>query len=434
MRPISTVTDSGNFTGATAHGSVDGTAPDTGDYWNGTDNATSVLEVLLDDLSGTPPGSGTCTVSIYEAESDTDVAPASGGGSPTYDIEVYEGATQRASRAGITATESTFTLDSALTFTASSITNWADVRVRFTSNGAGGSPANRRGVAASYIEISTPDASLDADVPTNVATVALTAQTATVASADNVTASTAAIALTGQTASVGSEQNVTANTATLALTAETAGVTLDNNVDANTASLALTAHQAQIAYNINIATASASIALTAEPVDINYGANADTALKRASAIGIAPVVQVFPVPDGAIDTVADRQHTAGVYRLATEDAPGIAANTASVALVGETAEIAYDVNINANTASIALTAQTSLIAINGNVNTNTSTIVLVGEQAEVASAGNVEIAANVATLVLVGRTASINEPSVTNTLGMAYNLAVNAALDLTKDG
>ena len=67
MRPISTVTDEGNYTGATAHGSVDGTAPDTGDYWNGNDNQDDVLEVLLTDLSGSTPDSGTCTVSIYEA-------------------------------------------------------------------------------------------------------------------------------------------------------------------------------------------------------------------------------------------------------------------------------------------------------------------------------------------------------------------------------
>jgi len=93
MRPISTITDGGNYTGASAHGSVDGTAPDTGDYWNGNDSQTDVLEVLLTDLSATPPDDGTCTVSIYETVSDTDVAPAAAGSSVTYDIEVYDGAT-----------------------------------------------------------------------------------------------------------------------------------------------------------------------------------------------------------------------------------------------------------------------------------------------------------------------------------------------------
>ena len=87
MRPISTITDAGNFTGPSAHGSVDGTAPDTGDYWNGNDNAVNVLEVLLTDLSGSVPGSGTCTVSVYQVQSDGGVAPVAGGKAPTYSIK-----------------------------------------------------------------------------------------------------------------------------------------------------------------------------------------------------------------------------------------------------------------------------------------------------------------------------------------------------------
>ena len=158
MRPISTASDGGNFTGATAHGSLDGTAPDTGDYWYGSDSGTVAVEVLLTDLSATEPGSGTCTVSVYQAEVDGGSAPSSGGGVPTYDIEVYEATTQRAVRSGIAATESTFTLDNALTFAASAITDWSDVRVRFTSIGNGGGP-NARGSAASYVDIVTPDVS-----------------------------------------------------------------------------------------------------------------------------------------------------------------------------------------------------------------------------------------------------------------------------------
>ena len=164
MVPISTVTNEGTFTGPSAHGSVDGTPPDTGDYWTGNDGETDVLEVLMTDLSATPPGSGTCTVSVYQAEADSNVAPASGGGSPTYDIRVMEGATERAARTGIGATESAFTLDNALTFAASAITNWADVRVRFTSIAHGGGP-NARAVAASSIRISTPDYTPDLLLP-----------------------------------------------------------------------------------------------------------------------------------------------------------------------------------------------------------------------------------------------------------------------------
>jgi len=158
LRPISTITDQGNFTGATAHGSVDGAAPDTGDYWNGNDNQTDVLEVLLTDLSASSPAAGTATVSIYETVADTDVAPAAGGGSVTFDIEVYEGVTQRAVTTGLTPTDSTFTLNNSLTFAAADITDWSAVWVRITSVGTGGSPTGRRGMATSYIEISAPDA------------------------------------------------------------------------------------------------------------------------------------------------------------------------------------------------------------------------------------------------------------------------------------
>jgi len=158
MRPISTVTDQGNFTGATAHGSVYGVAPDTGDYWNGNDNQIDVLEVLLTDLSATPPDAGTCTVTIYETVSDTDVAPAAAGSSVTYDLEVYEGAALiGTARTGITPTDSAFTADANLTVAAADITDWSNVRVRFTSFGTGGTPGGRRGAAISYIEISTPD-------------------------------------------------------------------------------------------------------------------------------------------------------------------------------------------------------------------------------------------------------------------------------------
>lgn len=41
---------------------------------------------------------------------------------------------------------------------ADSISDWADLRIRLTANGGGGSPSNRRGVAISSIELGIPDA------------------------------------------------------------------------------------------------------------------------------------------------------------------------------------------------------------------------------------------------------------------------------------
>lgn len=163
MRPISQVTSQGTPS-SNAHLNVDGaTPPDAGDYWAGNDNEIDVLEVLLTDLSASVPDSGTCTVFVYQAQADGDSAPSSGGRAPRYDIEVYEGAIQRASRTGILAAAGSFSLDSNLSFSSSVITDWSDVRIRFTSNGSGGSPAGRRGVAASFIGVSTPDAGAPSD-------------------------------------------------------------------------------------------------------------------------------------------------------------------------------------------------------------------------------------------------------------------------------
>ena len=158
MRPISQVTATGGAPTSNVHLNLDGTAPDSGNYFAGDDNATGVCEVLLTDLSGSVPSTGTCTVIIYQAQCDTNVAPSSGGAAPTFNLEVYEGATQRASVSGVTPTESTFTIYNTLTFNSSVITDWSNVRVRFTSNGTGGTPSGRRGAAVSYVEISTPNA------------------------------------------------------------------------------------------------------------------------------------------------------------------------------------------------------------------------------------------------------------------------------------
>ncbi|GAG43912.1 unnamed protein product, partial [marine sediment metagenome] len=111
----------------------------------------------MTDLSGSVPDSGTCTVTIYETQCDGNSAPSSGGSNADFDLEVYEATTQRAVTSAVSCTESAFTVNASLTFAAGDITDWSDVRVRFTSNGTGGSPGGRRGAAVSYVEISTPE-------------------------------------------------------------------------------------------------------------------------------------------------------------------------------------------------------------------------------------------------------------------------------------
>jgi hypothetical protein len=213
MRPISQVTATNGVPTTNVHLNLDGTAPDSGNYYAGADNATGVCEVLLTDLSATTPADGTCTVIIYEAQCDGTVAPSSGGTAPTFDLEVYEGATQRASVTGVTPTESAFTLYNTLTFDASTITDWANVRVRFTSNGTGGAGPSRRGAAVSYVEITTPDASTDRDV-TQGTSIDLTIATAasTVNRARGASGTTPNITISTYQAQVKLERVVSANT------------------------------------------------------------------------------------------------------------------------------------------------------------------------------------------------------------------------------
>ena len=134
--------------------------PDHSDYWYSTNNSNQVHEVLMTDLSSSTPGAGTCTVTIYHAQADSDagtVAPSSGGNNTTWTLEVYEGATQIATSGSQNSSEGSFASYSSLTFAVSSITDWSDVRLRFSASGSGGPSANRRAAAWSYAQISTPD-------------------------------------------------------------------------------------------------------------------------------------------------------------------------------------------------------------------------------------------------------------------------------------
>ena len=246
MRPIDAGTpdDITNTSGSPTPGytEVDGTAPDTGTYWSGNDNATGVLEVLMTDLSGSVPQAGTCTVIIYEAQADGNSAPSSGGSAPTFDLQVYEGATQRASVTGVTPTESAFTIYNTLTFNASTVTDWSDVRVRFTSNGTGGTPSGRRGAAVSYIEITTPDTSTDTEISGTLDSFTLTENKASIDL--DIKAAVDAFTLTENQATVANDVGVSGAVDAFTLTENKASV--DLNIQASVDAFTLTEYQATV--------------------------------------------------------------------------------------------------------------------------------------------------------------------------------------------
>lgn len=157
MRPISDNINTGGVPTTNGYLNVDGVAPDTGDYWAGDDGVTGTLRLNMTDLSGSTPGSGTCTLRFYHAQCDTNVAPSSGGTTPSFDISVRENLAEHAGATALTPNEGSFVEHNTLTFEASAVTDWSNIDVLFTSNGSGGKGSSRRGAAISYVEISVPD-------------------------------------------------------------------------------------------------------------------------------------------------------------------------------------------------------------------------------------------------------------------------------------
>lgn len=154
LRPDSNVTQAG-FTGGFAE--IDEAAASDADRAYGTaDKTASVLEVGLGNPSGTP-GSGTTTVRYRIAKVTSANVLDGAGDTVTVTAALYQGGALIATDAARTAT-ATFTTYS-WTPDVSSVTDWTDLRLRFTTaESGGGGGANRRSAAISWAEVETPDA------------------------------------------------------------------------------------------------------------------------------------------------------------------------------------------------------------------------------------------------------------------------------------
>ena len=151
LRPDSNITQS-SFTGGFAD--IDETSPSDADYAYGANNTSAVLEVGLSDPSVGTPGSGTTTVRYRIAKVNNGTVSGTGN-NLTVTMEVYQGGTLIASDTSQTPTgtwtQYEFNPDM------SGVTDWTDLRLRFSTTGSGGSPANRRGGAISWAELEAPD-------------------------------------------------------------------------------------------------------------------------------------------------------------------------------------------------------------------------------------------------------------------------------------
>jgi hypothetical protein len=151
LRPDSNVTQT-SFTNGFAE--IDESTASDADFAFGANNTAAVLEVGLGNPSGTP-GSGTTTVRYRVAKTNAGVLDG-GGNAVTVTVGVYQGTTLIAADTPRTANGTwagySYTPDM------SGVTDWSDLRLRFTTSASGGSPAARRGGAVSWAEIEAPDA------------------------------------------------------------------------------------------------------------------------------------------------------------------------------------------------------------------------------------------------------------------------------------
>lgn len=157
--PISDITNPAEVTGTFADIDDDSDA----DYIYGTNNSNDTCEFLIDTMED-PGSSADHTVIWRQAQADDDagtVAPTSGGAASDYSCWLYQGATLIATMRSLdTSNEGSF-LEESYTLSgaeADNITDYTDLRVRFTLNGSGGAPSGRRTVAISSVKVSVPDA------------------------------------------------------------------------------------------------------------------------------------------------------------------------------------------------------------------------------------------------------------------------------------
>ena len=116
----------------------------------------SVFEVSLSNPSGTP-AAGSVTFR-YRAAQVNNGTPDGGGTAVTLDVILVQGTTTIATESQQTLTGSYVLHELALTTPQrDAITDWNDLRIRFTATGGGGNPASRRGAGVSWAELEAPD-------------------------------------------------------------------------------------------------------------------------------------------------------------------------------------------------------------------------------------------------------------------------------------
>jgi hypothetical protein len=224
LRPDSNVTQS-SFTNGFAE--IDeATASDT-DFAFGANNTAAVLEVGLSNPAATPDPAGTSTVRYRIAKTNAGTVDG-GGNAVTVTGAVYQGGTLIQSDSARTTSGTWTGFD--FTFTHGSITDWTDVRLRFTTSASAGAPAARRGGAVSWAEVEAPDAAPQALVLTaDPASFSLVGVAALVRKASVITAAPAAFNAVGVDAGFAKGYNLSADAGVYTFTGNDATLTAAAN-------------------------------------------------------------------------------------------------------------------------------------------------------------------------------------------------------------
>jgi hypothetical protein len=149
LRPDSNITQT-QYTGGFAE--IDEVTRDDSDYAYGAVNSTApTLEVGLSNPAGTV-GTGTCTVRWTHAKANNAGTILATGSALNYTCALLEGSTTIASQ---TVTPTDWNL-SEFTFSATLVTDWTNVRLRWTQTASGGGGPNPRGGAVSWAEVEVP--------------------------------------------------------------------------------------------------------------------------------------------------------------------------------------------------------------------------------------------------------------------------------------
>jgi hypothetical protein len=261
LRPDSNVTQT---TWTNGFAEIDEVTASDVDFSYGANNtAAATLEVGLTNPTQTP-GTGTCTVRWRRAKVSSGTLSGTGG-TVTQTCGVYQGATLITSSTITTTgtwTESTFT------FQTSSVTNWNDLRLRFTQSASGGG-GNARGSAVSWAVIEVPDASIDC----TTATYSLTTTTTGLLETSTIVATTGIFNVSGITTNLSLLYRLNINAGTYLLAGQTAGLLGQFNLNNTVGTYGISGQVVGLLNQLNLTGTTGSYLVVEQNVDLLKQAN-----------------------------------------------------------------------------------------------------------------------------------------------------------------